>query len=127
MDSIQEQSMFIKSMANLIPSTIEQGTKQAAEMLWLVVLSLLADHWLLVMSVLFIILITATAKAMFGRWGLLGSVLYNFFYFGTLFVIGVIWGPQVFVSDYFNFAGTALFYPICYFIVGLILRKFRTS
>lgn len=113
-------------IVELIPNAIEQGTKQAAEMLWSVALSLLADHWLLVMSIFFIILITATAKAMFGRWGMLGSVLYNLFYFGTLFVIGLVWGPGVFVSDNFNFACTAFLYPVCYFIVGLILKRFRT-
>lgn len=113
-------------MIELIPNAIEQGTKQAAEILWSVALSLLADHWLLLISIFFIMLIIATAKAIFGRWGMLGSVLYNFFYFGILFIIGMIWGSEVFVSDYFNFACTALLYPVCYFIVGLILRRFRT-
>ena len=124
--SAQPNTKFVQSITTLIPDVIEQETKEAAEMLWSVTLSLLADHWLLVMSIFFIILITATAKAMFGRWGMLGSVLYNLFYFGTLFFIGIIWGPEVFVSDYFNVACTAFLYPVCYIIVGRILKRFRT-
>jgi hypothetical protein len=62
---------------------------------------------------------------MMGRWGGLGSFLYNFFYFGILLVIGLISGSEVFVDDYFNVACAIILYPICYVLSGMILDKMR--
>lgn len=38
----------------------------------------------------------------------------------VLFVIGLIWGPEVFVSDLFKAACAAILYPV-YLVVGLII------
>jgi hypothetical protein len=110
-------------MANLLFNSIEEGMKQAAQMLWGILMVFLKEHWFAVMIGLLLIFIVVTFKAMLGRWGSLGSFLYNFFYFGTLFVIGLIWGPEVFVNDIFHAACAVLLYPICYFLVGMILEK----
>jgi hypothetical protein len=60
---------------------------------------------------------------MMGRWGSLGSLLYNFFYFGTLYIIGLLWGPEIFVDDLFNAACAVVLYPACYLLVGYILER----
>lgn len=92
-------------------------------MLWGVLMGFLSVNWFWVLLVLFVLFIFVTLKAMMGRWGSLGSFLYNFFYFGTLFVIGLIWGPGIFVNDYFNAACATILYPICYVLVGVTLDK----
>jgi hypothetical protein len=114
---------FAKDIVTMFSNAIEEGTKQTVHIFWDILISLLEDHGFVAMIVLLIIFIVAIFKAMFGRWGGLGSFLYNFFYFGTLFIIGLIWGPEVFVNDIFNAACAVILYPVCYFIVGIILEK----
>jgi hypothetical protein len=116
-------SNFAESIVTMFSDAIGEGTKQAAHILWGILISFLKDHWLAVMIALLIVFIIVTFKAMFGRWGSLGSFLYNFFYFGTLFIIGLIWGPGVFVNDIFNAVCAVILYPICYLVVGIILEK----
>jgi hypothetical protein len=112
-----------KKLIDALNKAVEDGTSQAAHMLWSALLSFLAAHALAVMIILFVVLVVAMLKAMMGRWGTLGSVIYNFLYFGILFVIGLIWGPDVFVSDFFHAACTLMLYPVCYAITGYILDK----
>ncbi len=114
---------FPKQVVELLLNAINEGTKQAARMLWNILTTFLSEHWLAVLLVLFVVFIAVTFKAMMGRWGSLGSFLYNFFYFGILLIIGLIWGPEVFVDDYFNAACAVILYPICYVISGMILDK----
>lgn len=114
---------FIKKLIDSFINAIDEGTRQAYQMLWNALMSFLADHWVSVLMVLAVILIIATIKAVLGRWGMLGSVLYNYLYFGILFVIGLIWGSDIFVSNWFTVAGTVILYPICYLTVGVILDK----
>lgn len=114
---------FPKQVVELLLNAINEGTKQAAQMLWSILTTFLSEHWLAVLLVLFVVFVAVTLKAMMGRWGSLGSFLYNFFYFGILFIVGLIWGPEVFVDDYFNAACAVILYPICYVISGMILDK----
>ena len=122
---------FPKEVINMLFAAIAEGNKQAARMLWSILQSFLVGHWLASILFLFVLFVAATFKAMMGRWGSLGSLLYNFFYFGILYVVGLIWGPEIFVSDLFHFACTAILYPVCYYVVGYILdetgvrKKFR--
>ena len=112
-----------KQLLDSINQSMENETKQAVGMLWSVFLSYLTAHWLAIIAILFVIFVALTIKAMMGRWGSLGSFIYNFLYFGTLLIIGLIWGPEVFLGDFFKAACTVLLYPICYLITGFILKK----
>ena len=103
--------------------SIDQGTRNGYRMAWDVYMSLLARHWLVVTIILSAILIIALVRAFAGYWGMLGRVLYNYLYFGTLFVIGLIKGPEVFVSEYFEIICAIILYPVCYFVVGVILER----
>ncbi len=116
---------FPKQMIDLLMNSFEEGSKWAARMLWDAFLGYLKEHWLLFIGILFVCFVAVTLKAMMGRWGSLGSFLYNFFYFGALFIIGLIWGPEIFVDDFFNAACAVILYPICYLLVGYILDKTR--
>lgn len=101
-----------------------EAPKEVANILWYqVLIPTLKEHWLSIGVLFFIVFIIVTLKAMMGRWGSLGSFLYNLLYFSVLFIIGLIKGPEVFVSDWMNFFTALLLYPACYWIVGWILDK----
>lgn len=112
-----------KQMLDSISRGVEDGTKQAVHILWTTLLSNLTAHWLVIIIILFAVFVALTLKAMMGRWGSLGSFIYNFLYFGTLLIIGLIWGPDVFLGDFFKAACTAILYPVCYLITGYILER----
>ncbi|MBP7898485.1 hypothetical protein KAZ92_00865 [Candidatus Gracilibacteria bacterium] len=114
---------FPKEVVKMLMGAIDDGTKQAARMLWSTLISFLSEHWLLTILIFFLILVFATLKAMIWRWGTLGSVLYNSMYFGILLVVGLIWGPDIFTSDIFHAACAVILYPICYFLTGTVLDK----
>ncbi len=107
---------FVKTFFDAIP--------QAYKILWdnLFIPFFIANYvWIIL--VLFIIFTYVSIKAFMGRWGSLGSFLYNFFYFGILFIVGLVWGPETFASDLFKLACTAILYPLCYLISGSIMDK----
>lgn len=110
-------------VVNLLINSIEQGIKDAVNILWSELLAYLSNHWIAVGLVLFLIFIVVTVKAMLGKWGALGSFLYNLIYFSVLFVIGLICGPEVFVTNWFGFFTAIILYPITYLLVGWILNK----
>jgi len=118
-------SDFPKQIVNLFFGAIEKGTLQAYHMLWDTLIYFLSKHLIAVMVLLFTILVVSFFKAMKGRWGSLGSFLYNIFYFGILFVIGLICGPEVFTGDVFNVVCAVILYPLCYIAVGMIIDKIR--
>lgn len=116
---------YPKEMVEMMIQSSEGGSKWAARMLWDVLITFLVENWVWVFLGLFAVFILVSFKATLGRWGSLGSFLYNFFYFGTLFVFGLIWGPEIFTEDIFNAACAVILYPICFFLVRFILDKTR--
>ncbi len=113
---------FVKE---LIPWIIQQfgiATAEACRMVWDMGMAYLAQHWVGVLVILFAILLYAIFRAVLGHWWILGSVLYNYFYFGALFVVGLIWGPEIFANDYFKIF-LVLLYIACFTLVGKILTK----
>jgi len=104
-------------------SALVEATKTVYQIYWDTLISFLSKHWIAVTLLAVIILIIALVKAILGRWGMLGSILYHYFYFGILLIVGLIWGSNIFVSDFFHLACTILLYPACYFLVGVILNK----
>lgn len=103
----------------------EDGTKIAYQMYWDILMSFLLGNLVAIIIILFIILMVAITKAIKGKWSMLGSVLYRYLYFGTLFIIGLIWGPTIFVSNFITIFCTIILYPVCYFLVGIILDKIK--
>jgi len=102
---------------------IDEGTKQAYRMIWSAVKQLLIEHWGFVIVALVSILILAVLNYLAtGRWAMLGSVLYNYFYFGILFVITLIFGPDVFANDWFKIV-LFIIYVVCFISVGKLLQK----
>ena len=105
-----------------IPSLYDTALKNAYHMMWNELMLFLGTHWLAVIGYLTALLIFAVAIYLFtGRWGMLGSVLYHYLYLGILFLLGLIKGPKVFVSEYFEVLCAAILYPLCYLVVRKIL------
>ena len=92
-------------------------------LLWSILISFLKANWLTALIILFAAFVVLTIKAGLGRWGPLGSLLYNVLYFGVLFVIGLIWGPEIFLDDFFKVVCVVILYPICFRLVGYMLDK----
>ncbi|MFA7285394.1 MAG: hypothetical protein WC011_00900 [Candidatus Paceibacterota bacterium] len=114
---------FAQELINILITSIEEKTKWAVNFAWDIFIAFLVKNWLPLFILLFFVLIITTFNAMMGRWGAFGSFAYNILYFTVLLIIGLIWGPEVFVDDVFNAACIVILYPVCYRIVGLILRK----
>lgn len=114
---------LIKDIPSLFISGFEDASKWFVQVLWSALITFLHEHWLTVLLLIFGVMVLALFKAMIGEWGMLGSLLYNLIYFGTLFIIGLIWGPEFFLNDFFNAFCAVILYPVCYKIVGLILKK----
>ena len=114
---------FAKDMVNMFFNAIDEGTKQAARMLWGILTTFLSEHWFAVLVGLFVVFVAALIRAFVtGRWAMLGSVVYNYLYFGTLFLIGIIWGPEVFANDYFKIV-LAILYVVCFILTGQFIAN----
>lgn len=114
---------FAQDLINNILSTYDVLLRKIYHSAWDIFMSTIKEHWLLILSILFGILIISIIIALMGRWGFFGSLMYNYLYFGVLFILGLIKGPEVFLNEYFEFFCILLLYPVCYKIVGIILDK----
>ena len=112
---------FVKESLETLMNGVAEATIHTYRVFWEILLSFLAQHWLATLGAMIAILIYAIARFLItGRWRVLGSVLYNYFYFGILFVIGLIGGPELYANDYFPIIATIV-YIVSFSIVGFIL------
>ncbi len=61
---------------------------------------------------------------MLGRWGSLGSILYNVIFAAILGLIVLIWGLEILFNTYFELIA-AFIYLISYQLTGLIIKRFK--
>ncbi len=103
--------------------SLEKGRAKAYGRLWHeVLIPLLTQYWILILTVLVGVLIAAfLVKILTGRWAWLGSVLYNYLFWGTLFLIGLIWGPETYAKGFIDVLMVIL-YIVCFKTVGMLLR-----
>lgn len=97
---------------------MDSASHQAAAMVGSLADQIRASSW---KSILLLIVVVVVTKLLSGR---IGSVIYDFFYFGILALIIAIWGWDIFFSAYFDII-YALLYPASYFLTGLVLQKVR--
>ena len=112
---------FGKYIINMALKAIDDTNKEVAQILWNQLLSFLSQNLILVILSLLGILLVSFPIALNSRWGMFGSLLYNYLYFGILFIAGLIWGPYIFVNMYFDIF-TAILYVACFLMVGKVLR-----
>lgn len=114
---------FAKELVTGMLSMYDKALRSVYHSAWDIFMSTIKEHWLLILSILLGLLIISIIIALMGRWGFFGSLMYNYLYFGVLFILGLIKGPEVFLNEYFEFFCILLLYPVCYKIVGIILDK----
>lgn len=114
---------FASQMVTMILNAFQEATVKAHLMLWGILITFLKVHWLGVGEILLgLLLLAFLVFLLTGRWAMLGSVLNRYFFFGTLFLIGLIFGPGVFASDYFEIVWVMIGL-IVFVIVGKIFKK----
>ena len=114
---------FVKELVPQIFQVIGEATARSFRMFWDIGMTYLSQHWIAVLLGLLIIFIVALVRAFItGRWAMLGSVVYNYLYFGILFLVGISFGPEVFTNNYFKIV-LAILYLICFVATGSFLRK----
>jgi hypothetical protein len=114
---------FASQMVTMFLNALQEATVKAYLMFWGILITFLKAHWLGVGEIL--LSLFGVALLIFlvtGRWAMLGSVLNRYFFFGTLFLIGLIFGPGVFASDYFEIVWVMIGL-IVFVIVGKIFKK----
>jgi len=114
---------FVKEIVSMFIKTINDSQLYWARIFWSEFLLFLGKHWIPILAILIILIIIAIIKALMGYWGMLGSILYHYLYYGILLIIGLIWGADIFVSDLFHEICTIILYPVCYVLVRIILDK----
>lgn len=114
---------FPKQVVEMFLNAIDEGTRQAYRMIWNGITQFLVEHWgWVIVGLVAIFVLSVLNYFGTGRWAMLGSVLYNYLYFGTLFVITLIFGPEVFANNWFKIV-LFVVYVVCFILVGKILRK----
>lgn len=114
---------FVKELIPWIFDQISIATAKAFRMFWDIGMGYLAEHWVAVLIGLVVIFLVALIRAFVtGRWAMLGSITYNYLYFGTLFIIGLIFGPELFANDYFKIF-LVILYVVCFILTGKFLTK----
>lgn len=114
---------FVKEIPSWMLGRFAEETAKAFRMFWDIGMTYLSEHWVAILGWLFVIFVFALVRAFVtGRWAMLGSVVYNYLYFGILFLVGLIWGPEVFANDYFKIF-LAILYGVCFWATGRFLKK----
>lgn len=114
---------FYKSLVDMMMQASAEGTKIAVEMIWNALIYFLIHDWVLVLALItFFLAIAIFEFLLTGRWAMLGSVLYNYIYYGFLFLLGSIFGPDIFANDWIDLI-LFIVYAISFTLVGVILNK----
>ena len=71
-------------------------------------------------------LVIATIKFAFGRWGAMGSLIYHVIYFGFLGAVLTIKGVEIVFDPIFDLIYTLL-NPVSYWLTGLILKQLHVQ
>lgn len=108
---------FVPWLMNLIG----QAQAQAYQIMWNATIPVLLQNWVEIAVFLFLLLLYATILAVTTRrWKTLGRVLYSYFHLGILFVIGLIWGPQIYANVSFELINFVI-YAFSFTVVGIII------
>ena len=114
---------FLNEIGPWFFARIAEETAKTFRMFWDIGMAYLSEHWVAILAGLFVVFVIALVWAFLTRhWRMLGSIVYNYLYFGVLFLVGLIWGPEVFANDYFKIF-LAILYGVCFWTTGRFLTK----
>jgi hypothetical protein len=118
---------YAVQMAPWLMKTVSEAEAFDAKLIWDVTVPVLLHYWFVVFIILALVLLYALLFALTTRrWRILGRVLYSYLHLGILFVIGLIWGPAIYVNDYFEIINF-LVYAFSFEVVGIIVKKMGLS
>lgn len=101
----------------------EKALRDAGQQMLDLVLNFIKDNFFLIAGVLMFVFLFLSIKAVYGKWAELGSFLFNCIYHGTLLLGGKIFGVDLFFNDWYDPFCIYVLNPICFHIVGYILRN----
>lgn len=113
------------NIGQFIIDSINEGMAWAAHIIWDSFTAWVLEYWIYILIAYLLLLFVSLLLLSGGKWGMFGSLSYHTLYFGILFIVGLIKGPEVFISDYFEVFCAIVLYPLCYFLTGLILNKVK--
>lgn len=114
---------FPKQVVEMFLNVIDESTRKAYRMIWDGIIQIITEHWGWIILILIGFLVIAIMNYFVtGRWAMLGSILYNYLYAGFLFLVALVFGPEVFANDWFKIV-LFIVYVICFVLVGKILKK----
>ena len=114
---------FPKQITRMAIDSFNEGEKHAYRLIWEYIKYLTVEHWIWILVGLVCLFLLAFLEYIITRrWAFLGSVLYHYFYLGFLLVLTLVFGPEIYASEW---AKIILFviYIICYVLVGKLLTK----
>ncbi len=117
-------AQFITDLFQKTEVLAEQQAAVFLKMLLISVWTYFKPYLPYVVTILFGGLIIASVKAMFGKTGMLGSLLYHIFYFAVLGIVLWIMGLQLVFNPYFDLVCFVI-YRLCYWLTGIVLEKFK--
>lgn len=91
-----------KQVALGLINAIDEGSKQFARTAWSFAISVLSEHWLLIMGIFAGLLLIFFLFALVGEWGSLYSLTYWTLYAVIVLIVGLIFGPETFVNDWYH-------------------------
>jgi hypothetical protein len=90
--------------------------------LWGIINPILIENWKTIWVTIIILLNIAMLKFFLTqRWGMLGSLLYNFFFFSIMYLIINYSRPEIIFEDYFKNI-SFLVYVVGFFLTRFILK-----
>jgi len=116
-------SDFPQQMVKVFIDAFQDGEKQAYRMIWDGIIQFAVEHWgWIILGLVSILLIAILEYLVTRRWAFLGSVLYHYLYLTFLLVLTLIFGPEVFASEWIKLV-LFVVYVVCFALVGMLLTK----
>ncbi|MFA6094839.1 MAG: hypothetical protein WC757_03065 [Candidatus Paceibacterota bacterium] len=114
---------FLKALIQQIIQAFGDATVRTYHMAWGILITFLTQNLMWVISILVCVLVFSFVDYLItGLWKNLGSVLYTYTYYGILFIIGLIFGPEVFAKDWIDLI-LFIIYVISFIWVRTVLNR----
>ena len=121
--TVSDPLQIPKLFADSLIKTFDEASVSAARIIWDTALSFLVHHWFGVVGSLAGLFVFFFVLALVGQWGSLYSLTYWTLYAVIVLAVGLIFGPEIFVSDWYHLAYLVAIWPLCYLLTGWIWRR----
>jgi hypothetical protein len=109
---------FIKGVYDGFIKLVAEKTEEVFRFIFNAIQSFVIENWYYILIVFLILLVISLITH---NKRMLGSLLYSFLYYSILYLIVLIFGSEIFASDWIKIV-LFILYLICFTFVGKILR-----